>query len=70
MGGLFDTATRPPIPTLPPMPSIRAPAVQTASDEAVTSRAIAQGKASTYLTDLQAQRTADPSRQRLARSRA
>ncbi len=65
MGGLFETQTLPPIPTLPPMPSISTPAVQQASEDEGKKRAMAQGRASTYLTDLQTQRTASPSRQRV-----
>ena len=64
MAALFNPPTLPPVPTVPPMPSISSASVQTAASDAVKKQALAQGKASTYLTDPQAQRTADPSRQR------
>lgn len=65
MAALFNPPTIPSVPTLPPMPSISTPSVQRASEDAVKSRAMAEGRASTYLTDPQTQRTADPSHQRV-----
>ena len=65
MAALFNPPTIPAVPTLPPMPAVTTPSVQRAAADAVKKQAQAQGRASTYLTDLQTQRTAEPSRQRV-----
>lgn len=64
MAALFAAPNLPTPPTPPAPPTISDPAVTKASSDAVDKQAMAQGRASTYLTDLQTQRTAQPNAQR------
>jgi len=64
MAALFNPPTLPAIPAPPPVPTVSTPSVTKAASDAVKKQAMAQGKASTYLTDPATQRTPDLSKQR------
>ena len=65
MAALFSPPSLPAIPPPPPVPTaISTPSVSKAGSDAVKKQAIAQGRASTYLTNLMDQRTAQPNAQR------
>ena len=64
MAGLINPPSLPTVPPAPLMPTLDTPTVQQAASDEQRKRAMAQGRASTYLTDPTAQTTADPSRQR------
>ena len=67
MSALFGSPGSPSLPPVappPPVPTLDTPAVQQAADETRKIRAMAQGRASTYLTDPQAQTSAEPTTQR------
>lgn len=64
MAALFSPPSLPSVPMPPSVPTIALPSVAQAASDAVKKQAMGQGKASTYLTDLQAQRSAQASQQR------
>ena len=64
MGGLFSPPSLPPVSAPPPVPTLDTASVQASASDEVKKRAMAQGRASTYLTETQSQRTAQPSAQR------
>jgi hypothetical protein len=64
MAGFFGPPSMPTIPTAPPTPSISDDRVQQAASEAQKKQQQASGRASTYLTDPQSQRTAQQNEQR------
>lgn len=64
MAALFSAPNLPTPPIPPSPPTISDPSVSKAGESAVKKQAMAQGRASTYLTDMQTQRTAQPNAQR------
>ena len=64
MAALFNSPSLPAIPAPPSVPSVGTPSVSTAASDAAAQRATAQGRASTYYTDLQTQRRAQSNAQR------
>ena len=64
MSGLFSPPSLPSIPPAPVAPTLSTPSVQQAASDVQAKRAMAQGRASTYLTDPQDQTESTPSRQR------
>jgi len=64
MAALFAAPSLPTVPTPPPAPSISTGTVQQAGAEELKKRQQAQGRASTFLTDPQTQREAQPNAQR------
>lgn len=64
MAALFNPPQLPAIPAPPPVPTVSTPSVTKAASDAVKKQAQAQGRASTYLTDLTRQRTPQPNAQR------
>lgn len=64
MAALFNPPSLPSVPMPPPVPTASTPSVTKAASDAVAKQAMARGRASTYLTDLQEQRSAEKSQQR------
>ncbi len=64
MSGLFMKASLPQVPVPPSAPALSDPAVQQAGADAQAARQQASGRASTFLTDAQAQRSPQKNQQR------
>ena len=64
MAGLFSTPSLPAVPSPPPAPSVSSTVVQQAATDTKARQGIAQGRASTYLTDPGSQREAQTNQQR------
>jgi hypothetical protein len=64
MGALFNTPSLPPVPAPPPPPLVSDKVVQRAAEDTTRRRAMADGRASTLLTDPGTQRTASESQQK------
>ena len=64
MAGLFNPPSLPTVPPPPPAPTLDTPSVQQAASDEQKKRGMAQGRASTYLTDPATQTKAEKTQQR------